>query len=79
MTGWWRFSFLIKVLKRLKPINIGWKSICMNYICRCFGRRKGTHRIQRLVDFKTKQLDIRSLIANSITLKDYFRCSLTRQ
>ena len=46
---------------------------------RIFRRRRGLNRIQKLADFKTAQLDIRNIVSNSIALKDFFRCYLSRQ
>ena len=51
----------------------------MNIFCRFLRGHKGHKKIQRLADFQTAQLDIRNLISNSIALKDFFRCGLTKQ
>ena len=72
-------SVLLEVVKSLKPIRVLVHQIMLNVICRFFRGHKGHRKIQQLADFKTAQLDIRSLISNSIALKDYFRCALSHQ
>lgn len=71
-------SIIRDAINRLIPIKISVKVFMLNIFCRLLRGNKGYKKIQRLADFKTAQLDIRSIISNSIALKDYFNCSLTR-
>ena len=68
---------LLTAVKRLIPFEITMQNLLINCCCRCMHRHRGYPKVQQLVDVKTAQLDIRSLVNNSIALQDFFRCFLT--
>ena len=57
-------------------VKLKWKHSLLNIAVRFFRKHKGHGSVQKYVDFQSKQLDIRSLISNSIGLRDFFRCFL---
>ena len=63
----------------MKPLKISNLDSLLNCICRTFRKHKGHKSIQKLVDSKTKQLDIRRIISNSVSLRNFFRCFLSPQ
>ena len=66
-------------VKRLEPINLKVKHLLLNFFCRFFRRRRGLKKIQKLVDHKQSQLDIRNLIDNSLAFKDFKRSFLSHE
>ena len=68
---------MINVVKRLEPARVSFFPGVMNCICHSARKHKGYWKIQRLVDFKTDQLDIRSIISNAVGVRDFFTAFLS--
>ena len=69
---------MINVVKRLEPARVSFFPGVMNCICHSARKHKGYWKIQRLVDFKTDQLDIRSIISNAVGVRDFFTSFLSQ-
>ena len=55
---------MVSLIGRLTRVKFSARDLMINFLCRFVRRRKGSPKMQRLADFKTAQLDVRTLISN---------------
>ena len=51
--------------------------IVVNILCRCLNKHKGISHLQLVAEYYEAQLDVRRVISNSISLRDFFASFLT--
>ena len=68
---------LLDSVKHLKPVRIKLHEVFLTCLCRSLSKHKGNKATHQFVKFHKAQLDIRSIISNSIGLKDFLRCHLS--
>ena len=72
------FETLIDSVQRQQKVKLKVYQLLLTCLCRSVRKHKGHKALQKFVKFHSDQLDIRRIIANSITLKDYLRCFLSQ-
>ena len=68
---------LVNAVKRLQKVQIKYQELFLTCLCRSVRKHKGHKALHRFVKYHTSQLDIRTIISNSIGLHDFFRCFLS--
>ena len=74
-----KYQYILEQVKQRIPIKLTFRDSFLYVCCRFVRKHKGQRSIQKLIDFQTGQLDVRRVIANSISLRDFFHCFLTPQ
>ena len=69
---------LLSFVNNWQPVRLSLCVSVLDCLCRGFKRKRRQKAVRKLQQRYMKQLDVRSIIANSLAFQDFTRCFLTR-
>ena len=72
------FASMLDALKSFKRLEISLLAVLANLCCRFCRKSKDQRLFERIQDYHNRQLDIRSIMSNLVTVQDFLSAFLTK-